>query len=587
MLTSEKKLDHTLRIRISEEYKYLVNITVFDSNNRIIESQSSNKYEVSFTLPHGLYTLRIEMNGDIKDEVILLNKEKEYQVGDQNSFSYENIKIISPPKQFSSALLGETYGSSHEYYTYPAIDWSKRETFQFNQDNINLNSSLFIFLRFPSIEKFDKLRSSFSKPFYSDFEIVDEYGSILTQFETKIGVVINEQQGWVAFNAKLPNGIYYLLYKGKEPRQMPIYIYKNWHTQFFMTLGNQPIFGTTRIFLSRQREFNPIERTYKYIDILLDKLQNQDFSLDNELIEMAAYGKYESPMLGLICSYIYLQSKETKSDNLFNIITQNIQKVILKDNAESPDLRALNILASNHFSNYNYKKTTVQGTPMFRIGFEAILKASVENKRLISQNSINDFISENLYFDSPFSSFKPIPFIKKSPKKQDIIEEKVYEGNDMNATMKENTNVQKNISSKKNVPHLNLSNSQQRLTDTFLEFNIEKPNSERPKFRITRSKLKMTKVKSKTKAQQAKSMPITIKFSTDIKNLLDDKTLDFIKLKKDPDIENSWIKSSIVDIIKLNKDVSINDISNNLSISGSTVNRIFLEWKKEATKFKK
>lgn len=538
MSTSEKKLDHTLRIRISEEYKYLVNISIFDSNSRIIESQSSNRYEVSFSLPHGLYTLRIEMNGDIKDEVIFLDEEKEYQIADKTDVLSGNIKIISPPKQFSSALLGKTYGSSHEYYTYPAIDLSKKETFQYSHpDNVSSNSSLFIFLRFPSIEKFGKFRSSFSKPFYSDFEIVDEYGSILTQFETRSGIEINDQDGWVAFNTKLPNGIYYLLYKGKEPRQIPIYIYKNWHTQFFMTLGNQPLFGTIRIFLTKKREFDPNERTYKYIDILLDKLQNQDYSLDNELIEMAAYGKYDSPMLGLICSYIYLQSKDTKSDNLFKIIAQNMQNVILKDNRESPDLRALNILASNHFPNYKYKKSGIQGTPMLRIGFEAILKASVQNKGLITQNSINDFISENLYFDSPFNTFKPIPFRKKSNRKQGKI-----------------------------------GKSFSKMDDTLLEG-------------MEMDAIGLIEISSQEEMLLSENFnPKIDKYSTSIKKLFDNNLFSYIQSRNEPDIENSWIKSSIANIVKSKSDISINDISNNLSISGNTVNRIFNDWKIEAKK---
>jgi hypothetical protein len=539
MSNSENKKNHLLKIIISQEYKYLVKILVYNSSNRIIEGLASNSNEIIFSIPKGIYTLRIEMNGDIKDEIVLLDKEKVYQIGDKNTFTGSNTKIISPPKQFSSALLGETYGSSHEYYTNPAIEWSKKETFQFNQDSSETESSLFIFLRFPSLEKFDMFRSSFSNPFYYDFEIVDEYGSVITQFESRNGIELNEEQGWIAFNGKLSYGVYYLLYKGKEPRQIPIYIYKNWHTQFFMTLGSQPLFGTTRIFLSRQREFNPNESTYKYIDVLLDKLQNQDFTLDNELIKMAAYGKYESPMLGLICSYIYLQSKETKSDNLFNIIYQNMQNVILKDNEESPDLRALNILASNHFPNYKYKKGNVKGTPMLRIGFETILKASVQNKRLIPQNSINDFISENIYFDSPFNTFKPIPFKKKPTHKYDNIEKSLPTKEDeLLGTIKSNSTDLTENSSQEEILHIK-------------NINLN---------------------------------PKVDKFNISIKNLFDDSLFSYIHNTNEPDIENSWIKNSIADIVKTKNDISINDISNNLNVSGNTVTRIFNDWKKEAKK---
>lgn len=563
MLTSKKTINHNLIIRVSEEYLYLVKIIVFNSNNKIIESQTSNQHETSFSLPQGLYNLRIEMNGGIKDEVILLDNDKEFLVADRSN---NNIGIITPPKQFSSALLGDTYGSSHEYYTYPAIDCSKKDTFYSpHNDNNNLpNSSLFIFLRFSSRDKYVSIKKSFTKPFYYDFEIVNEEGNILTAFEAKNGIDVNEQDGWASFNATLTNGIYYLIYRGKEQRQIPVYVFKDWHTQLFMTLGNEPLFGTTRIFLSRQREFNPNERTYKYIDILLDKLQNEDYSLDRDLINKAAIGKYDSPMLGLICSYIYLKSKNTKNDELFKDITQNMQEVILKDNEDSPDLRALDILASNHFPNYTYKKTSVQGTPMFRIGFETILKASVENKRLISQNSINDFISENLFFDSPFNTFKPVPFRKKSKRKQISLEERYI--SNIPKYIK-NEDKQFKIIDFNNRKYLsnNLTSKTDKYSDNIK--NIFNDNDE-----IFPSKNLISKID---------------KYSTNIKNLFDNNVFNFIQSKKDSDMGNSWIKSSIVDIIKTNKDISINDISKDLGISGKTVNRIFTEWKKEVKNFGK
>jgi hypothetical protein len=572
MLTFDKKLNHTLRIRVAEEYKYLVKVSVFDSNNRIVENLSSDRYEILFALTQGLYTLRIEMNGEIIDEVFLLDKDKEYQIADKQPASTNDIKVISPPKQYSSALLGETYGSSHEYYTYPAIICSKKDTFyESSLDSINSNSSLFIFLRFPSLKKYENFKNSFFKPFFYDFEIVDENGNSLTLFESRSGIELNEQYGWVAFNAKLPNGIYYLIYKGKEQRQVPIYVFKNWHTQFFMTLGNEPLYGTIRIFLSKQREFNPNERTHKYIDILLDKLQNEDYSLDNELIEMAAYGKYESPMLGLICSYIYLKSKDTKNDQLFQTITRNMQNVVLKDNFESPDLRALNILASYHFPNYIYKKIGVQGTPMLRIGFEILLKASVENKRLIPQNSINDFISENLYFDSPFNTFKPIAFRKKTVQKQDRIEEP------------ENV---KNVFFKPLIKKTYF--SEDKLLK--LKKSLEKRSQKSGKISYETDKLiTLNTAEDIPQMNKTPLFPIktTLKIdknSISIKKLFDANLFGFIKNKKESDLENSWIKSSIVDIVKTRKDITINDISRELSVSGNTINRIFNEWEIRAKK---
>jgi hypothetical protein len=534
MSTSDLSSKFMLRIRVADEYKYLVNILLFDSNNRIISPIEKSRYQNYFQLKKGLYTVRIEMNAEIIDKVIALNSNKEYLVSSDLSQS-SSTNIIEPPQQFSSALLSgdnsKVYGSSHEYYTYPAIDFSKRDTFFFPGHYQNdSDSSLFIFMRFPSLDKYHNFRSKWSISFYHNFEIVNEDGELLFKFESRNGIEVNENDGWLAFNTKLPNGIYYLIYRGVEPRQIPIYVFKNWHTQFFMTLGNEPLFGTTRIFISKLREFNPKANTNKYIDILLDKLQNGDYSLDEELLEIAAYGKYESPMLGLICSYIYFKSSETRSDRLFNIIFKNMQNVILKDNDESPDIRALNILAAEHFKKLNYKKTAVKGTPMLRIGFEAIQNASLKNKRLISKKSINDFISETLFYDSPFNTFKPIPFYKK-PK------------------------VISNISDNMNIEDAEKSKAIELL-------GIEKE--------IENSKI-------------SKSVDLKDdKFSMSIQNYLKPNTISFIKSSDtNLDSENNWVKTSISDLLNSNGNISINDISKQLNLSGNTVTRIFDDWETE------
>lgn len=534
MSTSDSLPKYSLTVAVADEYKYLVKVLLFDSANRIISPIEKSRYQYRYQIKKGLYTVRVEMNAEINDKVVTVNTDKNYLVTSNFSNTAQS-NIIEPPQQFSSALLSgdnfKTYSSSHEYYTYPAIDVSKRDTFTYNAINASpTNSSLFIFMRFPSIDKYNNLRSKWAKSFYQNFEIVDEFGEQILQFDSRSGLEVNENDGWLAFNAMLPNGIYYLIYQGNEPRQIPIYVFKNWHTQFFLTLGDVPLFGTTRIFISKRREFNPKSETNKYIDILLDKLQNGDYSVDEELIEMAAYGKYESPMLGLICSYVYFKSPQTRSDNLFNIITQNMQRVILKDNHESPDLRALNILASEHFANTNYKKTEVKGTPMLRIGFEAIKNASVKNRTLISKNSVNDFISETLYYDCPFNTFKPIPIYKK-PKGSSTLEQSMDE-------------IAFDIHSE-------------------IDYLIEKdePQIEKGFKEIG---------------------PKVDKFDLSIQNLLKPNVINFIKSSVvDSESEKNWVRTSISDMLIKNDNLSINDISIQLNLSGNTITRIFDDWKKE------
>lgn len=534
MSTSDSSISFQFRIRVADEYKYLVKILLFDSANRIVQPLEKSRYQYDFRLKKGLYTVRVEMNAEISDKVIAVNSDKEYLVtSDYSKITSSNI--IEPPQQFSSALLSgynnKTYGSSHEYYTYPAIDLSRSDTFVYNRLELGQSdSSLFIFMRFPSTDRYNDLKSKWAKAFYQDFEIVNEYGELILQFSSRNGLQINEDDGWLAFNAMLPNGIYYLIYRGSEPRQIPIYVFKNWHTQFFMTLGDAPLFGTIRIFISAYREFNPQAEANKYIDILLDKLQNGDYSVDEELIEIAARGKYESPMLGLICSYVYFKSSQKRSDDLFRIITQNMQRVILKDNDESPDLRALNILAAEHFDINSYKKTAIKGTPMLRIGFEAIKNASVTNRTLIAKNSINDFISETLYYDSPFNTFKPISVYKKPPR-DSVAEQSMNE----------------------------------------IAFDVQSAAD----FMLREDELKLEKGFKKIG-------PKVDKFEESIQRFLKPNIVNFIKHSGvDSESENNWVRASISDMFNKNDQLTINDISNQLNLSGNTITRIFDEWKRE------
>ncbi|MCW3126743.1 MAG: hypothetical protein JWO03_2401 [Bacteroidetes bacterium] len=530
-MSTSKNNQYTLRIDAMDYYRVVARVLIYDARNQLVSS-GGDRWPFISGLDQGLYTVRVHLNGAAVDKVIVMDKDQTCLIADEKASIPAGIIHLVSPKQYSSALLSDCYGSSHEYYTAPAVEWSQKNTAHGNNTvgiGTSTGSSLFVFLRFASKDKYISLQKCYPNKFFSDFEIVDEHGDTVCAFRPQ-AVEVDEQHGWAAYSADLPHGLYYLMYHGPEPRQVPIYVFRNWHTQFFLTLGQAPLFGTTRIFVSPYRAFDPYEKTLKYIDILLDKLQNQDYTLNEELISMTANGKFESPMLGLICSYIYLKGTSIKNDDLFRAIVQNMENVILSNNPGSPDIRALKIITAKHFSNPEFDATGISGAPMFRIGFEAILDASVHQPDLIPENSINDFVSENLCSDSPFTTFKPIPFQQRNILRDDIVLENL-------------------------------------ILDEPKDFGWDVKQFELPPDYVTFS--------FKT------NIPGKDRFDVKIKSFLGDSILGKINSLNTAPSRNSWIKNSIVGMINTDEGITINDISTNLNISGNTVTRILSEWKGE------
>ncbi|XLS28646.1 helix-turn-helix domain-containing protein [Flavobacteriaceae bacterium M23B6Z8] len=552
---------YELTINIDYSFLHLVKVSLFDSKNREIkELDTSNAHHRFYELDFGLYTLRLVMNGEVKDHVFLLDKNKTFQIDSRGGPG-----VITPPKQFSSVLLGEIYESSHEYYTDNAVKWSQQDTLKHQSDSKHAaaSSSLFIFLRFASREHFKKLSSDPDFLPFNGFKLTDTNGKQIAVLDEENSAATDFDDGWLAFNCRLSSGSYYLFYEGKEPRQIPVNIFENWHTQLFLTLDEKPLFGTLRIFLAPDRFFDLHNETYKYIDILLNKLQNRNYSLGKELIEMAAYGKFRSPMLGLIAAYTYLKSKETHEDRLFKIITTNMQETILKNNEDAPDLRALSILASQHFENENFPKTVVKGTPMLRIGFEALLKASIKYKRLIKEGSVNDFISENLYFDSPFNTFKPIPFPeeRKVPKRK-----------------------RKKTLKKRNPRSENLKDFEM-IGDVY----EDKPKTMSDDLRdlIDNASKKLFEAVEEAQGVSGygkQDISGVKRFSTPLSKLYDKKLWSFIEKTPEENLINSWVKQGVFDLVNKDKKITMNDISKDLGISRNTVNRIFREWQDQENK---
>ncbi|MBC8052156.1 MAG: winged helix-turn-helix domain-containing protein [Sphingobacteriaceae bacterium] len=416
-LAGDKPQNFELTVIMDSFFSYYAKLWIFNEFGKLLHKPAKEAgYFRHFSLVKGTYILRVEISGQVADNKVDLKTNMTFSIGSVSHAEYSKLKV---PGMYSSAPLRGVinYISSHDYYTKAAVAISKQNTFIPKTEG-SKKSGLFIFLRYPSAEIYEKI---FDKVQWKDFALLDQNEKIIVKFPN--GTVDDPKTGFIGFSAFLAPGLYFLRYQGRNKRMMPIYVYESWYTQLFMTVTDEPLWGSTRMFISEKRAFNPSDKYQPYIDICLDKLQNNDFTIDNNLLENIAFGKYTSPMLGLLGAYLYLTGKERQNDGLFKNIVRNLQNKILKNSQDSPDIWALNLLSYQHFRETisTNEKASINGTPTLRIAFDTIRKAALTYQWLVPENSLNDYISENQYFDSPYNTFKPFfhnKQLKQSPIKK-------------------------------------------------------------------------------------------------------------------------------------------------------------------------
>jgi hypothetical protein len=386
-----------LTIDLPYEAQLVAKLQCFDSRDYLVFEGNANR---QIELPQGLYTVRLSVNGNFTDKNVLLIK--------------HTVVKFDTPQIYSSALFDKFngYATSHEYYTGPAIAYSKSTTVKNTVERKDLNSSLFIFLRYPSYEYFKQLKEK--KPIGGNYKLFDKDINLVADFGKPQIIVEDLNDGWVAFNLDLEPGCYFLSYEGEDPRQLPLYVFENWHTQVFMTVRPKPAFGTLRVFFSKGKEFNIHDEQARISDILLDKIQNENYDLTEDLVMNVAYEKFDHPELAILCAYAYYKSKNEQKNDLFNLILNNLKTKILK-NDNAPDIKALALLREIHLGE-NLTFFTLNEPPMWRCGYRVLIEASKQNAAFIPEYSINDFISENLFYDSPWTTFSPILEQYKSSK---------------------------------------------------------------------------------------------------------------------------------------------------------------------------
>lgn len=346
---------------------------------------------ITETLPAGLYQLHIFSNEKFEQKLIRLD---------------DNLHLTWQNKGSYSSIPADFLQSTRDYYQDAANEWSIKSTVN-KLDIGHDQASLFIFFRYPN-ESIKNNQENVAQSMGWRFSLLDNERKVIYRLYDEGNIKEDTNAGWLAFHVILQPGIYYLLYKGNpKKREIPMYVFPGWQTQFFLTFKRTPIFATTRIQLIRQGSHHELrEEETLQLDALLKNLENGIYYVPQSLIDSTAHSKWSNPILALAVCYAYLLSPEDTNDDLFRIMLRNIEQRILPlENAS--DLQALRLLAANHFEN-DIPNITLETPCMFNVGMKVFIDYSIKHPSRIKLSSICEEIISNLHNDTAWTSYKPL-----------------------------------------------------------------------------------------------------------------------------------------------------------------------------------
>jgi hypothetical protein len=354
-------------------------ITVYDGRGEI-------RYEalgsVQTQLPKGLYTVRMERSGEMVEQVI------RHETGTDTQ--------IDEPLRQSSVPVFDT-ATTHEYYAYTSMDWSKKDTRPpLGMPELGTESRVFIFLRTISSEHYH------GENLAEDLYLLDLNGQVLSDFGPG-EVEHNQRDGWLTLSAEAQPGSYLLRYDRSQPREMPLYVFRNVNSQVFITYHHGLRFETASILLPyTSRSFEPDDRHAAAADAALAGLQRGENVLPREMMSDLLAGKFENPMLGLLGAHFLLLQREA-NPNTVQIVLGNLGSLI----GDAPDVQALKLGANARFG-MDYQVPPFDQPPMLRAGLELVLRHSSDDPALVPTGSLFERIAARYYVDSPWSSWEPV-----------------------------------------------------------------------------------------------------------------------------------------------------------------------------------
>jgi hypothetical protein len=381
-------------------------LTLYDGSLTTVESGYGY---ISCRIPKGLYKLTLTLNDASADRYIRVE---------------QDVNEYFQTPSTASALVADGFKDTYEYYSVHVNEYSLKSTADLgNNDQVE---SLFIFFRYPDEDTFKQLYYA-GQRLTDGFMLLDGKRRIICDFRPETVQEEMTNYGWLAFNTRLTPGNYYLYYGGRKarlewnekngqsPREMPLYVYKGWQTQCFMTFGKGPLFNSLTLSMANadisERQFYNDNNELQYLDGILQKFRNGIYYLPDDVLLNLAHEKFKNPILGLLAAYAYFKSGKQNNEVFFRTVVNNLIKLF---GAETPDMVAIKLLASAHFDQPLNDFSQDVTTPGIMLpGFMELLRMlPANNQTLIKPGSIAEKASIRLLYDMVWTSYKPITLLR-------------------------------------------------------------------------------------------------------------------------------------------------------------------------------
>lgn len=338
----------------------------------------------SFTLPEGLYTVKIRAGSVYSEQSVAL---------------FENKTVNFDPVTFSSAAPLEGTAKTHEYH----IENAKNHSHALNVQ-LGGGSQIYIFARDFTGRGPKPTRAAQSNPMRG-LALYNRHGDLLVDLETA-STISTDTDPWAACNIAIDPGAYRLRLStdSGDLLEQTLIASPGWQLQVFLLqknyglhkpdyradISNASIFMTTLgkgFDTGNLPPMDPEETDARLVELARQAIRDGRNSLSGTVIQSLLNAKFANPMLGVYGAHLSLMNKEINRTTM-EMVVGNLRYLL---QAPHPDVEAIAI-RSGLGSDYIFDMP-----PMLRRSWEFMLEQSVVKPEIIPESSFASQVAGNLW----------------------------------------------------------------------------------------------------------------------------------------------------------------------------------------------